>query len=481
MKASLIDKYKALPKVARATFWFTVCNFFVAGLGFITGPIFTRLIPENEYGKLTVFLTYEQIILILATWELHNGAYQRGLFRYADNIKGYTKSTLYLINVLTVITFIIGIVFSEIIVPFTGFSQATVLLLFLYMLTMPAYYCWTIRKRTEYDYQPAVIATIGYSFMNIIFPMVAVIYIGNTADVKFNTTLFISFLFGLIFYANSLRDIKECDNIKQQWNYMLAYQAPLVLHSLSYLVLGQADRIMISKMIGDTEAAYYGVAYTLASAIIILQNSLQQALVPWRYRKLEEKQYTTISSVTNVLLIGFGLAICCFTLIAPEIFKILFPDNYHEAIWCIPPVACGIFFMFLYSLFVNVETYYEKTKYIMYVSVFCGLVNIAANYLFIPYYGYLACAYTTLGSYILFAILHYFCMKIVVSKVDNTIKVYSGLTISIISMVLLGFIILITFLYDSIMIRLTILLIFILIGVYKKSYIIQILKTIKKG
>ena len=68
MLEALRRKYDGMPVAAKAALWFTVCNFFLAGLGFITGPLFTRLLPPEEYGILTLYVTYEQIILILATW-----------------------------------------------------------------------------------------------------------------------------------------------------------------------------------------------------------------------------------------------------------------------------------------------------------------------------------------------------------------------------------------------------------------------------
>ena len=150
------------------------------------------------------------------------------------------------------------------------------------------------------------------------------------------------------------KDWLPWEGIKQQWRYMLGYQAPLLLHSLSYLVLGQADRIMIGKMVGDSEAAFYGVAYTLASAVTILQTSLNQALTPWRFQKLQEKDYSIVKSSTSSLLLVFGGAIMMLVLVAPELLKLLFPEKYYDAVWCIPPVSTGIFFMFLYSIFVSV-------------------------------------------------------------------------------------------------------------------------------
>lgn len=448
-------RYHDMPKAAKAALWFTFCNFFVTGLSFLTAPIFTRLLPPEEYGTLTLYVTYEQIIIIVATWEIQLGAYQKGLFKY-DNWSQYSQSTLLLINLLSIAFYIFVVIFYKSFYSFTLISFSTLTLLFIYTLFSPAYICWTTRKRTEYEYIKVVGMSILYSLCNIVIPLFSIILIKPTAIVKYNATLITSIVLFVYFYVTTIIKKDErlkWSTIKPQWIFMLIYEAPLVLHSLSYLVLGQADRVMIGKMVGERQAAFYGVAYTLASAVTILQSSLNQALTPWRFQKLKERDYKIINTNTNFLLIIMGGAILFVVLIAPEIMKLLFTKSYFEAVWSIPPVAISVFFMFLYSSFVSIESYYEKTKYIMYVSVACGLVNIGLNYLLIPVLGYIVCGYTTLFSYILFATLHYLCMRRVCKKLIPGVSIFSLWSIVLISIGVVCVSVLITIFYPNWMIR----------------------------
>ncbi len=481
---SILSKYSSLPQPAKAALWFTICNFFVAGLGFITGPIFTRMLSPEEYGILTLYMTYEQIILILATWEIQIGAYQRGLFRYENNWKQYSLSTLMLVNLLTILFFSVIMLFFDPVSEFTRISAPSMVLLCLYLLTNPAYMCWITRRRTTYAYKAVVGVTVVYSTLNIAIPLFAILYFGGTASVKFNATLITSTVIFSYFYVVTLfkTGVKwEWKEVKSQWKYMLGYEAPLVLHSLSYLVLGQADRVMIGKMVGDREAAFYGIAYTLASAVTILQTSLNQALTPWRFSKLKDKGYSIVGSTTNMILILIGGAILMLVLVAPELMKLLFTEDYYEAVWCIPPVSVSVFFMFLYSTFVTVESYYEKTKYIMYVSVICGLINIGLNYLLIPHFGYVICGYTTLLSYVLFALFHYQCMRIVCRKAIPGNKIFSIGTIIIISFCVVACSVVITVLYPNWIIRYTLVFLILVIAYIYKKEIRAMLTTIKKS
>ena len=118
----------------------------------------------------------------------------------------------------------------------------------------------------------------------------------------------------------------------------------------------------------------------------------------------------------NILLILF----------APEIIAVFAPKAYYEAIWVVPSVALSVFFMFLYSFFATFEFYYEKTTYVAAATVGGAILNIILNYIGIHRLGYLAAGYTTLFSYILFALLHYLFMNKVCDEFIDGIRPYNG-------------------------------------------------------
>ena len=62
------------------------------------------------------------------------------------------------------------------------------------------------------------------------------------------------------------------------------------------------------------------------------------------------------------------------------------------------------------DVFCGVEFYYGATKYVMVASVIGAISNIILNAILIPRFGFIAAAYTTLASYILFMFMHYVYM-----------------------------------------------------------------------
>ena len=85
--------------------------------------------------------------------------------------------------------------------------------------------------------------------------------------------------------------VQNQQKVKQQLQFFIGFAWPLVIHSLSYLILAQADRIMIGKILGNSEAGLYSVAYSIASVIIVVQSAALQVLSPWIYQKMDAKDY----------------------------------------------------------------------------------------------------------------------------------------------------------------------------------------------
>ena len=118
----------------------------------------------------------------------------------------------------------------------------------------------------------------------------------------------------------------------------------------------------------------------------------------------------------------------CFTLciglmcVSPELIKLFLKSEYYPAIYLISPICIGIFFQIMYIFFYDIEYFYKKNFQIALYSVIVAIINIVLNFIFINKFGYQAAAYTTLVSYLLLLIFHYFGMKLVENRKIYDIK-----------------------------------------------------------
>ena len=73
----------------------------------------------------------------------------------------------------------------------------------------------------------------------------------------------------------------------------------------------------------------------------------------------------------------------------------------------VAPVIAGCFFQFFYGYFSLMEMYCKRTDIIAYGSVAAAVVKIGLNFIFIPSFGYIGAAYTTMLGYGLLLVYHW--------------------------------------------------------------------------
>lgn len=469
-----------MPITVRASIWFIFCNVLLKGIGFLTTPIFAKLLPIDEYGKLSIFASYEQIIVIFATWEIGLSPFQRGLFKYKTSTKLFSTVVIAFSMTLSVVIGIIAVVFSNQIINFTEMPLWLLGVLFLYVFSYTPYVCWMTEKKLEYDYKKFSIVTVGLTFVKIICALVAVIFINATAEIKLAFSLIPAIIVNSVLLIKRYRPIlllKEKDVVKEQIRFLVGFSFPLVIHSLSYLILGQADRVMIGKMVNNSAAGLYSVAYTIASVVIIVQSGVLQVITPWIYRQIEQKAYKEIGkNISKILMIVSALYIA-FILVAPDLVIVLFPEQYWESICCLPPISIGVYFMFMYSLFVTIEECMDETKYIALVSIVCALTNIVLNYVGIILFGYVACAYTTLFCYIMFALGHYYFMKKILRQKAENAKIFNGRVFGLVGVMMVILMLGITFVYECRFLRYSVFVILIILGVMLRNRFLPLLRN----
>ncbi|MBQ8969782.1 MAG: polysaccharide biosynthesis C-terminal domain-containing protein, partial [Lachnospiraceae bacterium] len=130
---------------------------------------------------------------------------------------------------------------------------------------------------------------------------------------------------------------------------------------------------------------------------------------PWFNDELNVGNRERIREIQKkMVLLGCFLTIGFIT-VAPEALMILAPraKDYWIAKYVVAPVALGTLAQYFYTNYVNVELFYKKTPIIAVSSCIAALLNYLLNAFFIPRFGYIAAAYTTLASYVILMLLHY--------------------------------------------------------------------------
>lgn len=475
-----INSYKRLSEPVKASLWFTVCNIVQKGISLFTTPIFTRILTTEQYGIYSVYQSWYSIILVFATLNLYAGVYNNGLTKYSEDRDSLTSSFQGLSTTVTLCLFVVYISNMTFWNDILNLSSLFMFAMFIELLFVPAYSFWTVKQRYDYKYKMVVLVTIILAIGSPLLGIITVLSTTYKAEARVLSYVFVQVIVGLIFYIYNAFKGKTFFKA-QYWKFALVFNLPLIPHYLSMTLLNQLDRIMISRMIGSSEAAIYSVAYTVAMMMNIITSAINNSFIPYTYKSIKKKDYKGIKISSNFLLVLVG-SICIVAMaFGPEVIKLFATEEYYDAIWVIPPIAASVYFMFLYPLFANIEFYFEKTKLIMVASCLGAMANIILNYIFINIFGYYAAGYTTLVCYILFAFAHYiFYKKILKVNIPELSNLYDMKFILGFSIVVIIGMIGMTMTYKNIIIRYSVILILFIIIFIKKKQIVESAKMLKK-
>jgi O-antigen/teichoic acid export membrane protein len=191
------------------------------------------------------------------------------------------------------------------------------------------------------------------------------------------------------------------------WRYAFKFSMPLVFHGLSMVILAQSDRTMITAMRDVSETGIYSLVYSFSMIALVVISSIQSVWIPWFSDKMQRNEKKSINKNVQLYMEIVLVMILGIMLVAPEILKLMAPKEYWSGIILIPPIVLASFMMFLYSISVDLEYYYKSTKSIALNTIIAASVNICLNSIFIPLYGALAAAFTTVFAYLISFIIHY--------------------------------------------------------------------------
>ena len=446
MLNKIFEKYRSLPLQVRVSVWYFVCSFLQKGISVLTTPIFTRLMSTEEYGKYSVFSSWQGIVAIFITLRLYYGVYGQGLVKFDKEKNIFSSSLQGLVLTMTLFWTAIYFIFRNFFNSLFSLSTLQVAMMLISTWTEAAFCFWAAEQRIELNYKKLVILTLTVSFFK---PTVGILLVSLARD-KVTARVVGLAAVELIGYTGLFVSQMKRGKVffsKKYWKYALAFNIPLIPHYLSQTVLNSSDRIMIGRMVDESSAGIYSLAYSISMVMTLFVTAISHTIEPWILQKIKSgnlKDTENIVYISLSVIVAVNLLLIAF---APEAVALFAPASYREAIYVIPPVTMSVFFIFAYDIFSNVEFYYEKTKFIMIASLIAAVANIILNYIFIPMFGYYAAGYTTLACYAVYALFHYIFMRSICKTQMGDDKIYSIKALSIITGVFfaLGFIYLFTY------------------------------------
>lgn len=203
----------------------------------------------------------------------------------------------------------------------------------------------------------------------------------------------------------------------------LHFGIPMIgVWGISWL-LNYCDRYIIALFYSTSEVGLYDMSYKIAEDTInIIVSSFTLAIYPiliklWKTKgkKSVADKLTKFTKYYCLLVIPSVIGIIS---ISNNLYGTVIDEKYIGGSEVIAPISIGMFFNGLTAIYNKVWQLNEKTKNILKIMLISLILNIALNLIFIPLFGFIAAAYTTLFSYIIS-----FTITYTLSKREISIKV----------------------------------------------------------
>lgn len=414
-------------KAFKSAIWYTFGDIIVKGLGFLTTPIFTRILTTFDYGEYSNYISWISILMPLVTIDL-TASISRARFDFSEDMDNFVLSSVLFSNLATVIFAIFSVFSIDHLENWLLIDRKYIFAMFIYFLLEPAYSYLQSYFRMLFRYKAftgvAIVSAVLRTGMALLFTF---LFDDKLFACIIGYTVPVSVMYGIIY----IYIIIKAKKVKiKYWRYAAKISLPLIPHTLSGNLLSSFDRVAIRKICDAESLAYYSLAYNLAMMVSMVRAAIDKAWTPWLYENLNEKKYSLIKKVSCIYIIIFEFVIFGFMLLGPEFVLIFGGELYMEAKYVIPPIMIGLIFQFLYTFYVGIELFSKKTPIISIGTLSAVGINIITNIIFIPRYGYIAAAYTTLFSYLALLMIHFcFARKMMnLSEVyDNRLIFMSGL------------------------------------------------------
>jgi O-antigen/teichoic acid export membrane protein len=189
---------------------------------------------------------------------------------------------------------------------------------------------------------------------------------------------------------------------------MMSYSWPLIIVGFGGMVNEVIDRFMILKLIpGSTEDAYsqsgiYGANYKLAVLIVLFIQAFRLGAEPFFFKQSTEQT----AQRTYARVMKFFVIACCFCFLAVVLFLDIWKyfmgtahPEYYTGLKVVPVLMVAKIFLGIYY---NLSIWYKLTNRNLtgaWITLGGAAITVGFNWIFIPIWGYMACAFATLICY----------------------------------------------------------------------------------
>jgi O-antigen/teichoic acid export membrane protein len=194
---------------------------------------------------------------------------------------------------------------------------------------------------------------------------------------------------------------------KTLWKEVMVYALPLTIAGFAGMINETFDRVMLqrwSPLKGDAatfEVGVYSACYKLSILITLFVQAFRMGAEPFFFKQSSEENAPRVYARVMKFFVITVSAMFLFVSLYLNIWKELFIRD--KAMWAgikvVPILLLANMFL---GIYINLSIWYRLTKKTTagaYITLIGAAITIVINFIFIPYFSYMACAWATFLCY----------------------------------------------------------------------------------
>lgn len=400
-------------------------------INWLMTSLLTRCLIPEDFGLMTNLYAYAALAIVILTFGM-----ETGFFRFVNQTDKYEPKTVY-----STILILIGSIVGVALIAFQAFLPA--MRQFVWNDTVPEAYLRLIviilcldsfsaipfaylryKKRPVKFGSLKLLYVILYALFCTFF-LVVCPWINERAPQLISWFWVDDFNLGYVFVSNLIATtaeniglLPELTGFRYKFDKKIAikllrYCFPLALMGIAGISNQVFDKIIFPFIYSDPAFAYeelgvYSACFKIALIMIMFTQAFRYAYEPFIFEKSRDKDAKeSYASVMKYFVIS-GLFIFLAVVFYLDIIKYFIDPAYFGALGIVPVALIGELFFAIYA---NLSLWYklsDKTHWGTIFSVISCTLIILINVIFIPVYGYWACAWAVFVGNGITMILSYF-------------------------------------------------------------------------
>ena len=382
-------------------------------LNYLLVPIYAAAMTaaSGGYGIVTEIYAWTALWLVLLTYGMET-TFFRFVNKETENPKTVYSTVLKMVG-CTSLLFVFGsMAFLKPISAAMGYADHPWYVgMMIFVVAQDAFQCIPFAY-LRYRRRALHFAALKLLFivMNIAFNLVYFVFMKG-GDV------FYAFLFNLI--CTTIVGLLLIPQLKFERGFdrelvkrMLMYSYPILILGIAGILNQVADKIIFRHVYADeagakTQLAIYGACSKIAMIMAMLTQAFRYAYEPFVFGKSRDEDSKETYAKGMKYFIIFTLLAFLAVMFYIDLLKYILQPDYWEGLKVVPVVMMAEIFMGVYFNLSFWDKLIDETKWGAYFSFAGCAVLIAVNVIFVPVYGYMACAWAGFAGYAVAMLLSY--------------------------------------------------------------------------